>query len=315
MDLRLFRLDFSRVHFGDGSLEASGVSLAADTLFAALCQQALGVGGTAALDELVAAAKTGTLRLSDALPYFAGTYFVPKPVTRVPNAEANSSAKKQAKAIGYVPLEMLDGFTAGQADLQAIAAAQAQLGRHQTVDHVYKRNGADDPEPYRVGVFAFAGPAGLWLLATGSAQELDLVQSLLEGLVGVGLGGERTAGLGQFSLSTAEVPVLLGQRVVDAETFPRQMSLSVGLPADGELDAALSEAGIGGRLIRRSGFVASATYAESLLRKRDIYKYAAGAVFPRGFTGDVFDVQQAGGHPVYSYAKPVWLGLKGASNG
>ena len=63
------------------------------------------------------------------------------------------------------------------------------------------------------------------------------------------------------------------------------------------------------RLVRRGGFVASATYAGSPLRKRDIYKLAAGSVFTTAFDGVLADVANGGAHPVYSYAKPIFLRL------
>lgn len=42
MNSRLFRFDFDRTHFGDHGLESSTISCPADTLYSALCVEALG---------------------------------------------------------------------------------------------------------------------------------------------------------------------------------------------------------------------------------------------------------------------------------
>lgn len=62
MNSRLFRFDFDRTHFGDHGLESSTISCPADTLYSALCVEALRMGGQQLLGELVACS---TLRLTD----------------------------------------------------------------------------------------------------------------------------------------------------------------------------------------------------------------------------------------------------------
>ena len=60
-------------------------------------------------------------------------------------------------------------------------------------------------------------------------------------------------------------------------------------------------------LVKRSGFVASETYAKEQLRKRDLYVMQAGSCFRTRFEGDVYDVSDGGSHPVYRYAKPLLM--------
>ncbi|CLY38839.1 Csm4 family CRISPR-associated ramp protein [Mycobacterium tuberculosis] len=52
MNSRLFRFDFDRTHFGDHGLESSTISCPADTLYSALCVEALRMGGQQLLGEL-----------------------------------------------------------------------------------------------------------------------------------------------------------------------------------------------------------------------------------------------------------------------
>ena len=61
-------------------------------------------------------------------------------------------------------------------------------------------------------------------------------------------------------------------------------------------------------LCKRSGFVDSAGYAKEQQRKRDLYVLKAGACVGMKFQGDVYDVSgKNGAHPVYRYAKPMFL--------
>ena len=50
-------------------------------------------------------------------------------------------------------------------------------------------------------------------------------------------------------------------------------------------------------------------YAEEYRRKRDLYVFAAGSCFKNEFEGDIYDVTNGGSHPVYRYAKPLFMGV------
>ncbi len=92
MNSRLFRFDFDRTHFGDHGLESSTISCPADTLYSALCVEALRMGGQQLLGELVACS---TLRLTDLLPYVGPDYLVPKPLHSV-RSDGSRMASKSA---------------------------------------------------------------------------------------------------------------------------------------------------------------------------------------------------------------------------
>lgn len=91
----------------------------------------------------------------------------------------------------------------------------------------------------------------------------------------------------------------------ERQAGPVFMALSVCLPREEELEEALEQANY--LLLKRSGFVASETYAKEQLRKRDLYVMQAGSCFRKQFAGDVYDVSDGGSHPVYRYAKPLFL--------
>ncbi|MDR2380413.1 MAG: type III-A CRISPR-associated RAMP protein Csm4 [Bifidobacteriaceae bacterium] len=311
MNSKLFRLSFGRAHFGYGALSASGIGLRADTLCSALALEALKGGGEPRLDSFIYSIAQGTLRFTDAFPYVSDQYLLPKPLVRIVSTESDSSAKKLAKQISYLPADSLDSFVAaklGKDDLARLATLQGQLGRHETHTKVATSRTQDDPEPYRVGVFSFAPNAGLWLDASGTDGELDELSQVLAALALGGIGGRRTSGLGRFELAVRDLPAGLAGRM-GGEPGARNALLSCAYPTDQELDAVLQGATYG--LVKRSGFVASATYADSPLRKRDLHKFAAGSVFTSPFDGVLADVGMGGAHPVYSYAKAFWLRLEG----
>lgn len=60
-------------------------------------------------------------------------------------------------------------------------------------------------------------------------------------------------------------------------------------------------------LKKRSGFVQSSTYSDRILKKNNVYLFAAGSVFENTFKGEIINVGNKGNHPVYKYAKAMWL--------
>ena len=85
------------------------------------------------------------------------------------------------------------------------------------------------------------------------------------------------------------------------------MLLSGALPQDQELDTVLEKASYG--LEKRSGFVSSENYADEQQKKNDLYLLKAGSCFETQFEGDIYDVGCGGSHPVYRYAKALFVGV------
>ena len=85
------------------------------------------------------------------------------------------------------------------------------------------------------------------------------------------------------------------------------MLLSTALPQEEEMKDSLEGASY--LLQKRSGFVYSETFAEEQIRKRDMFTMQAGSCFRRVFQGAVYDVGEGGTHPVYRYAKAMFLGI------
>ena len=145
---------------------------------------------------------------------------------------------------------------------------------------------------------------GLYIiLGYEDEKVLDLTEMLLECLSYSGIGGRRSSGLGRFELYNMKVDRSLEDRLT--RTGKEYMTLSVSLPQDDELEMALDGANY--KLIKRSGFVSSYTYSEEYLRKKDLYVLDSGACVINKYMGSVYDVSAGGRHPVYRYAKPMFL--------
>lgn len=305
MKYRLYKLCFSTgVHFGKNSLEHTQPTFAADTLFSALCQEALHWNPDK-LAAFLTCVKQNELLFSDALPYQNEMMFLPKPMLRIESKADDSGKKKEYKRLKYIPVALFDTYLSGSFPIER-AGEWSSFGKTEMKVSASIR-GEEETKPYRVAVYHFNPKCGLYILA-GFANDAAnmLFEELMERLSYSGIGGKRSSGLGKFAFLTAKMPEELERRLhCDCGTY---MTLSCSLPLESEMEAVLEDASY--LLEKRSGFVASAAYAPEQQKKRDIYVFAAGACFKKRFAGDVYDVSDGGAHPVYRYAKPVFLGVE-----
>lgn len=261
--------------------------------------------GEDVLQCLYSYGKDGKILLSDALPYMGDSYYVPKPMKRIERADqaGDSVIKKAYKKLKYVPAELLDSYLQGEFDILK-APDLDRLGRCEMKGVAAVRR-EEETLPYRIGIYYYHEGNGLYMLLGYQEQKaLELVEGLLESLSFSGIGGKRSAGLGRFCLHTGKLPFQLRKRLEgEGKDY---MSLSVSLPREEELETALDGAEY--LLSKRSGFVASDQYAPDQMRKRDLYVFRSGSCFSHRFKGDVYDVSGKGGsHPVYRYAKPMFM--------
>lgn len=306
MEYKVYRLAFQgAVHFGKQRLESCEYTFCADTLFSALCHEAVKMGEDT-LGKLYEITKEGKILFSDAFPYMGDTYFLPKPMKRIEHGEekGNSSRKKAFKKLRYIPVLEFEHYLAGEYDIDT-APSLDKLGRADMKVSASIR-GEEQTTSYRISDFFFGEDNGLYFIVGYEETEtLDFIEELLEALKFSGIGGKRAAGFGRFKLVSApNLPENILARL--NKTGSGYMTLSVSLPKDEELDSALEGAEY--LLGKRSGFVASVTYAQSQHRKHDLYVMLAGACVRNKYQGDIYDVSQKGmGHAVYRYAKPLFM--------
>ena len=301
----IYKLMFKApVHFGSGRLTTGNNVFFADTLFSALCHEAVKIYGESGTEKLFDLAKNGELLLSDGMPYSGDMLLVPKPIIHIEGErESNSSMKKKFKKLKYIPINEIGDFMSGSYD--PTHAADIELGQRSLRRMVAVHEDKDN-EPYSTSVFTFADNCGLYFIARVSDNDTErLLRELMTSLSYTGIGGKVSAGLGSFKFDTSDLTKEL-EASLDAQS-PTYMSLSVSMATEDELDSVVDGACY--EMIKRGGFVTSETYSDNPLKKADFYCFKGGSCFTRRFNGDVFDVSRGGAHPVYRYAKPMLIAI------
>jgi CRISPR-associated protein Csm4 len=311
MEYSLYRLNFTTcLHIGRDtgavSLDSSRMAIHADTLFAALCCEA---AGDERLGKLVEYFTEGTLAISDALPYAGDELFLPRPVLFTGNRrrEGDAVLKKALKGLEYIPLSLFGEYLRGlnQAEVEP-DKLKACFGQQVVTTRVALK-GKNPPLPYHLAAWRFATGCGLYIIACWEQEAAgQLLASLLTGLGLTGIGGKQSSGWGKFEVSRDSVPTELLKLLKDEEA-PYQMLLGTALPPDSELDEVLEDGWYS--LVRRGGFIRSATYSPGQLKKRTIYMLAPGSCLRRRFKGGMFDLSDNGAHPVWRCGNSLFVGV------
>lgn len=326
---RTVKLSFdSPVHFGTGRLSGGNYVCDAGTLFSALYIEALKSG---AASDLLDAARSGDLLISDAFPYIGIDLYLPKPmiareIKQSDSIAKDTLAKKATKKLSFIRCSEYQAFLNGTMDscyeLKKFeeGLGQSFLQTKANLTRIHK----PEAEPYFVGGYRYRNNCGLYFLVQGS-YDLD---PLLEQLQYSGLGGERSSGFGRFhfevidanpvSSATAKTSIASHVNVRNREhghqmklsstlSGARRVLLTTAAPSQDELsDYLLQDARY--KLVRRGGFVQSTSHYKTQQKKRDLYLFLSGSVFRREFEGDVFNVNATpGAHPVYRYARAMWM--------
>lgn len=308
MEYNLYKMEFSSgVHFGNGNLEDQGFILHSDTIFSALCTEAIKMGEEV-FSQLYQKTAEGALVISDAMPYVGSTYFLPKPMLYIEHqiSEETDIREKDYKKLQYIPFEYFNDYLLGRMDIRAVQDILKGLGKP-SMRMSARIQMQEDSVPYRTGAYFFHSKSGLYfLIGYENIADLKLLEELFIGLGCVGIGGRRSCGFGKFVLKSGKIADEILERLESQDK--RYMTISTSLPKEDELDDVLQDAQY--QIIKRSGFVASECYSDTPQRKRDLYVCAAGSCFSKRFSGDIYNVSSHGKHPVYRYAKPMFLGLE-----
>lgn len=306
MNYAIYKLKFTApVHFGKKLLSDSEFTLCSDTIFSAMCLEAVQMG-KAQLDELVSAVKTDAVQLSDAFPYIGDRFLIPKPHIFVEHSQDENSSiiKKAYKKLKYISIDDFESYLNGTFDVLN-AVQMSELGVSSLKVSASIRNEEEETKPYEVGIYSFYNGCGLYLIIGYSNDDSkSLIDSVMDQLQHSGLGGKRSSGYGRFVFEVLEVDKWLAERLnCDAEKY---MLLNTALPTENELEDVIKNANYS--LIKRSGFVASSGYSDTWQRKKDLVMFQSGSCFDRRFEGDIYDVSEStGNHPVFRAGKPMFM--------
>lgn len=310
------------VHFGteNGHLFDSKNICLADTFFSALFLEAMADSEKNA-EELYHTCQNGRILLSDLLPYKDKTYFLPKPMLRLAKKqiENNSVLKKEFKNMQYISIEHFQkylGYLKDENDFSACEERELFKGISKNESRICAAvKGQEQTEPYEVQCCRFAEDSGLYtIIGYENEDDLALIGELSTLLGYSGIGGRRSSGLGRFQSEIVkldeqdETSLDILQDLLAKDNSAYQMLISTALPDEDELDEVLA----GGyyKVIKRSGFI-DGRYAENgLVKKCDLYVLASGSCLKTRFQGGIYDVSRENMHPVYRYAKGLFIGVE-----
>lgn len=330
----IFTLKFlTPVHFGDtangGGLDKFSIQCSADTLFAALCNEAANKGSDA-VEKLVKKTAEGKIVFSSLFPYWRTAdsdlyFYLPKPLLKLEQEEQQSAKsfeeikqlatklKKQKKST-YIRASQINSLLeSGGSDRQfAVPEFAAPL----VAGRVALRE--EKPLPYYVGSYVFSDNSGLYfILGVEHEEEFTLIKELLFSLGYSGIGGKRSSGYGKFEQADEEWGVFDDGGVYDDDTAialmlydeksKHQMCLAPVCPHADEL-AVVKQGSY--KLIKRGGFIASSA-AKDNIKRNSIYMLQEGSCFPERLRGQMLQQTVDGlAHDVYRDGIGMFVGLK-----
>lgn len=301
MEYIIYKLTFpAGVHFGNGNLNDSEDTFGADVMFSALYIEALKMNlGNDFFDEV----KNGNIILSDAFPYVGEKYLLPKPRIHIDvERRGDSVQKKQIKKIKYIDIEKIETYFEGSYSFNDDPYKELGIFKQQIMASV--RHEESETRPYYVGTYYYKEKNGLYIIAGFKNEDSRyLFEDLLDSLHYVGIGGKKSSGLGKFVFSYGNKTAVFEKYLNGSGKY--KILVSGALPAKAELEKALKGASYS--LRKKSGFVYSDNYAPEERKKKDMYIFEAGSCFENSFEGDIYDVSEDGQHPVYRYAKAMFL--------
>jgi len=307
MEYRIYKFSFkTAVHFGEGNLSTSSNHIFADTFFSAICVELERAGCTKDIDRLARAVEGDSIRISDGFPFAGETFYFPKPMVKLPEKEKNDTlTKKNLKKIEYIPQEKIKDYLEGNIDAEEERKKLSKLGSFEvrTMTNIEKGN---ITTPFFIETYSFNRNCGIYIIVSYKTEaDIQLIEKGIKNLSYTGIGGKYSSGLGKFSYEILDLPETMERRIKNAKNANRIMSLSLCLPEREKMPEAMNNSSY--ILLKRSGFIRSDSYADKQIKKRDIYLFASGSCFEKHFEGRLENVGGSGSHPVYRYAKTMFL--------
>lgn len=310
MEFQIYRLKMEAAHFGQGDLTRTSPVFTADRLFSALFMEALKMD---CAEEFLRCCQEDEIAFSDGLLYQQGV-FLPKPIglprhkqqerADVQSARTNRKRMKLSKAIEFIHEDDFESYIAGNYEyLEDLVTAQDNLYQIESLTkNAVSRLPVEDTELYRLSYVRYHENTELAVIGTKN----DLFTRLLDSLQTTGIGGKRTQGLGRFVLTVETIQGFLADKITVSSKRP-VMLMTTSFPITEDLHTALDKSSY--LITKASGYAYSPSVHEQY-RKQDLYKFQTGSVFARSFRGDIFDVAPDNfPHPVWNYAKPLFLKL------
>ena len=315
--------NLSPLHIGTGNenrYDFSAADLHSDTLSAALAALRRQHGHTGGVKEFLQ-----SFSLSSAFPFCDSICFLPKMRGKINVKVAlkqEQTYRKQLKKIKYIDLALWrqlvqgDEITVDESQLKGdfllseIANFEppfkSQVNRRVSVPRADNNNA----DPFFFNWTYFHQKAGLYCLTDAKDEQFETLLSLFKSLGETGLGTDRNIGGGKFEA----IPGVL--ELPDIPDANQTMLLSLYIPVKEEIPQ-LSLQTANYELLLRGGYMAGSS-EDSLrhLRKRSVYMFNVGSLFPTtgSLTGKIVNLAPAWNdermHPVYRSGRPFYIPVK-----
>ena len=337
----IFTLKFlTPVHFGDaangGFLDKIAMSCSADTLFAALCNEAA-LQGEAVVQQFVEKVSEKKIAFSSLMPYFCVLdkekkketdihFYLPKPLlTNEVNKQSAKSFQEMKQLATRLKKQKKTSFIRASQISQLLQSRKNGVAPELQVDEFAvpfvcgRVNLLDEkPQPYYVGSYVFADNAGLYLLCSVKEDaDIDFVKKLLSSLGASGIGGKRSSGYGKFAIAdvscklSADAGKSDDNNAIALMLFAADSSLQMCIaPLCPQQEDVLSVKAGAYRLVKRGGFISSPELGENV-KRNSIYMLAEGSCFSKRLEGRMLEQSIAGlSHRVYRNGLGMFLGLR-----
>lgn len=337
----IFTLKFlTPVHFGDaangGFLDKIAMSCSADTLFAALCNEAA-LQGEAVVQQFVEKVSAKKIAFSSLMPYFRVLdkekkketdihFYLPKPLlTDEVNKQSAKSFQKMKQLATKLKKQKKTSFIRASQIQKLLQSRKNGVAPELQVDDFAvpfvsgRVNLRDEkPQPYYVGSYVFADNAGLYLLCSVEDDaDVDFVENLLISLGASGIGGKRSSGYGKFALADVSCKLSADggksddNNAIALMLFAADSSLQMCVaPLCPQQEDVLSVKAGAYRLVKRGGFISSPELGENV-KRNSIYMLAEGSCFSKRLEGRMLEQSIAGlSHRVYRNGLGMFLGLR-----
>jgi CRISPR type III-A-associated RAMP protein Csm4 len=273
---------------GKNVYDESASLLHSDTLKSALFACALQLYGQDQIKEDFLDGFT----LSSAYPFLRDEFFFPKPFARIQEFADLDEGKqpKKLKKISFMGQsyfeDLINGgknkletghlLEGGSYISEKIAKKNVQLVQSDVQQRVaIPPDHRGDGRPYFVDRLFFHPDAGLYFMIQYADEQMKpYLMGALRLLGDQGIGTDRNVGNGHFSIEEAMITLQT------PEQADRNLLLSLYCPQRKELNAeSLQHSSY--QLIKRGGYMASAANVNNItLRKRSVYMFTEGSVFP-----------------------------------
>jgi CRISPR-associated protein Csm4 len=281
-----------------------------------------------------------SFKISSAFPFYKETenedkkyfYFFPKPELSRPfkfsdnTTDLSDKDKKKINFIGssiferYIKNVEKFEFTSEELNFPNLLNNKdyKSLIKSDTYQHVaITRDDGNDSTPYYVDKIYFHSNSGLYFLVETDDETFKKVKSAMQLLADNGIGTDRNTGNGQFEVAFDTMDL----EVPDDGNY--DLSLSLYCPEKKEIGQ-LDESFYG--LTKRGGYISSPQNEENLsIRKRSIYMFTEGSVFPKMENdevrkGKIVDLKPNDeklakkniyiNHPIWRDGQPIFIPMK-----